>query len=123
MTFYVHSVPGRLRVKIPSIKGRPLLADMVQDVLEGLQGLENLEIKAVTGSVKVNYDPNALTCDDILTCLEKTGFFDRHAAQLTENATSKGSHQVSLAIGKALFSWIVGKTLEPRGLSFLAALI
>src|SRR5262249_45008419 len=52
-----HAIPGRVRLRIPSIKGQPDLAREIEKQLTGLTVVRRVEVSAVTGSVLVVYDP------------------------------------------------------------------
>jgi hypothetical protein len=52
-----HAIPGRIRLKIPSIKGEPGLALEVHKQLAALPVIRRVEVNPVTGSVLVLYDP------------------------------------------------------------------
>ena len=54
----VHQVPGRIRMKIPSAKGRPEELQSYKEVLSLIPGVEDVDINAVTGSVVLKYDPD-----------------------------------------------------------------
>ncbi len=53
----VHHVRGRIRLKIPSLKGNARLLDEIKQTIAGLHGVKEVEINAATGSVVVRYDP------------------------------------------------------------------
>jgi len=57
----VHAIPGRLRVKIPTLKGNEELARAIPEWLGGVPGIQRGEASALTGSVLVLYDPEHLT--------------------------------------------------------------
>lgn len=61
MMYYLHSVPGQLRMKSPFIKGNQRGASRVQKLLRGIPGIESRSVSTVTGSLVVYYDP-ALVC-------------------------------------------------------------
>ena len=52
-----HAIPGRVRLRVPGIKGQPVLAREIQQQLAGLPVVRRVEVSAVTGSVLVVYDP------------------------------------------------------------------
>jgi hypothetical protein len=52
-----HAIPGRVRLRIPGIKGQPALAREVQRQLAGLKVVRRVEVSPITGSVLVIYDP------------------------------------------------------------------
>jgi len=54
----VHFLPGRVRVKLPRLKGNASLAGEVERTLTALQGIRHVETSTTTGSVLVLYEPH-----------------------------------------------------------------
>jgi Heavy metal associated domain 2 len=52
-----HAIPGRIRLRIPAIKGEPGLSREVQRQLSALAVIRRVEVNPVTGSVLVLFDP------------------------------------------------------------------
>jgi Heavy metal associated domain 2 len=52
----VHFLPGRVRVKLPRLKGNASLAGEVERTLTALQGIRHVETSITTGSVLVLYE-------------------------------------------------------------------
>ena len=61
----VHSIPGRIRLKINNASKIPKEAAMYDKyVIEGikiLDGIDNIEFNYMTGSVLITYNPNKLS--------------------------------------------------------------
>lgn len=57
MTSYVHHLPGRLRVKLRSLKRNADYAAVLQTSLSALPGVRDVRINTLTGSLLVGYDP------------------------------------------------------------------
>src|SRR5215475_2765406 len=53
----VHFLPGRVRLKLPRLKGNASLAEEVERTLTALQGIRHVETSTTTGSVLVLYEP------------------------------------------------------------------
>jgi hypothetical protein len=123
MRYYVHHTPGRLRIKIPQIKHRPYRAKSVHDLLSGHGGLDRVEVNTATGSVVVYYNPEAISCDQILNLLKYNDLFDESQVMSEEEYRSRTSAKAGQALGKAVLGWAMGRVLDASGLSFLAALI
>jgi hypothetical protein len=123
MTYYVHQVPGRLRVKSPILKHQPFKCQRVVESLGGRCGIHQVRVNHLTGSVVVNYDPAEIDEERILNILEYDKLFDRSLA--VRNALQKdlATTRAGKALGRAAFSYIVGRALESNGLSLLAAFI
>jgi len=123
MTYYVHTVPGRLRIKIPQLKQRLHHARRLELLLSGLDGVEGTRVNTLTGSFTVYYDPKAVDSPKILRILRTHGYFDEKAAVIDDGRPRTAKEKVGAFVGRALFGWAVGKALEPTGLSFLSAFI
>jgi copper chaperone CopZ len=55
----IHHIPGRMRVKLPQMKGKSeALAKVKQSVCQ-MPGVTSVDTNTTTGSVLVNYDPKA----------------------------------------------------------------
>lgn len=123
MTYYLHSIPGRLRVKIPSVKGQADKANAVQSLLREMNGIESISANTVTGSVVVKYVPALLQSEQILSILKKNSLFDETSAVTMDLAVAEAGSKVGRALSKAFCGWAVGRALEGTSLSFLAVLI
>src|SRR5437870_10057613 len=53
----IHALPGRVRVRLPRLKGNTSLAGEVERTLTALQGIRHVEASTTTGSVLVLYEP------------------------------------------------------------------
>ncbi|MFH2067527.1 MAG: HMA2 domain-containing protein [Pseudomonadota bacterium] len=122
MEYYLHHVPGRLRVKIPNLKHQPGVAQDIQDLLN-LYGVNKIQIKQVTGSVVVQYDPDCIQHEQLLKVLTDNGYFDHARSATIDDHMRKASSRTAEKVGKVLFGWGVSKALEASGLPLLAALI
>jgi hypothetical protein len=60
----VHSLPGRVRVKLPGLTGNASLAGEVERTLAALEGVCHVETSTTTGSVLVLYEPRLLASLD-----------------------------------------------------------
>ena len=122
MTYYLHSVPGRLRVKIPHLRQRPAEAAAIREVLR-IDGIHEVKIKHLTGSVVVHYDSAQLSEGRIVQALETSGYFDRSRAISCDSQLQAASSKMAEKCGRAVFGWAVGRALEANGLGVLAAFI
>ena len=76
MSYYIHHVQGRLRVKSPFIKRSSSAAQEIKRLLGQIRGIESTEINTVTGSAVIFYEPKAVSSQEILETLEIAGYFD-----------------------------------------------
>ena len=95
MSYYIHDVPGRLRVKSPIIKRNRNVANEVERLMETVEGVDIININLATGSLLVNYNPKITKYHDIVNLLQANGYFDHSKAvtndQYIHNAASKVS--------------------------------
>ena len=123
MSYYIHSIPGRLRVKTPLVKGNQEKARDVEGLLNCCQGVDKASANPLTGSIVVNYDSTAVNDRSIINLLEDNGYFKSDRAltndQYIHGAASKAGHLV----WNAVFGSFVGLALEGTPLSFLSVLV
>src|SRR5439155_23671586 len=53
-----HATPGRVRVRIEALRGKPWLAREIERGVGGVRGVHGVEASTVTGSVVVHHDPH-----------------------------------------------------------------
>ena len=123
MSYYFHSVPGRLRVKIPILRGRPSSINAVEDLLSHLDGIERIKTNPLTCSFVINYDPDQLDSHRIMQLLIDHHYFDESNAITHDEHVQIAAAKAGLKVGKIILGWAVSKTLEAKGLSMLAAII
>ena len=123
MSHYVHYVPGRLRVRIPYLKGSSNAGREVEGLFEKLDGISSIGISELTGSVVLNYDTDKLDLEILLKILEDHGYFDKRTAVSYQQQWDSKVSRATNAVVKGMFSWAVGRALEANGLSLLAAFI
>ena len=122
MEYYVHHVPGRLRVRIPAIRHNPKKSDDIQCLL-GIHGVGNIKVNHLTGSVVVTFDTSLVTPQQLLELLKDKGYYDNSRVVTCDEKFQRASHIAATKVGRAMFGYAVGKALEASGLSLLAALI
>ena len=61
----IHALPGRVRVRLPRLKGNASLAVEVERALRALVGIRHVETSTTTGSVLVLYEPRLLESLDL----------------------------------------------------------
>ncbi len=77
---YIHSVPGRVRIKNDVLKGNSGVADEIRKALSTIRGIGTVDINLTTGSILIYYNPKVTNCEEITVFLEKSGVFDRSRA-------------------------------------------
>jgi hypothetical protein len=73
---YLHITEGRLRVKVPRVKGDELRARRLEQTInDDSAGILLVKANPTTGNVLVNFDPEAISHAQILETIEKAGYF------------------------------------------------
>ncbi len=123
MSYYVHSTPGRLRVKIPSVKGSPKFANDVEGILMTIEGIDSTAVNTLTGSVVINYDKKIVSSEAVLSILEKKGYFEIPKAVPNDRYLEEAVSKAGSVVGKAVLEVLLAKAFEGSALSLLTVLI
>jgi hypothetical protein len=123
MGCYIHDIPGRLRVRLPLVKGNPETAKDVGNILKSIEGIDSTAVNTTTGSVVINYNIKALNSEKILNTLNRNGYFDRSMVITNDKVIEETVSKVGSVVGKALIGMFLEKTFEGSMLSMLAVLI
>lgn len=123
MNYYIHNIPGRLRVKTPMVKRNRASARHVEGLMKQLRGISSTTVNTTTGSVVVMYDRKTISSDLILNTLENEGLFDSSKAISCDQYINKAASKAGQALGKILFGAFVEKAFEGSALSYVAVFI
>lgn len=83
----VHDIPGRLRLRLPPAASTSGL----EDVVDGLNGVQSSIWSPRTRSFLVRYDPNVLTSDDIVQAVAEHADLDLPASPGDSRADGTGA--------------------------------
>jgi copper chaperone CopZ len=122
MEYYVHYVPGRLRVRLPEIRRNAAKAAEVNCLLD-IYGVDHVKVNHLTGSVVVTFDPSLTDKDELLVLLKEKELFDGSRAITCDEKIQRASNKAASKFGRAIFGYAVGKALESSGFPLLAAFI
>ncbi|MFZ5906465.1 MAG: HMA2 domain-containing protein [Nitrospirota bacterium] len=123
MSYYMHKVPGRLRVKTPLIKGKEQTAKHVETFLRQVQGIVSIATNPLTGSITITYDEKKITADYLLTILQSRGIFDISKATTNDQYITSTATKAGNIVYKAVLGAVVESALEGSALSLLAVFI
>ena len=73
MKIYCHAVPGRLRVKLPGLKGSPREADRLAATVRHFPGVTEASANPTTGSLLVLFDARQTDHSALLDFLRERG--------------------------------------------------
>ena len=98
------SLPGRMRMRLPQPRRRESIAARVRSDLGHVEGVRNVLVNILTGSVLVLYDPDALDADELVDAARDADIVSDvgGAAEAVEEAPWP---EVS-ALGKQIVNWV-----------------
>ncbi len=73
-TSYVHALEGRLRIKIPKVKGAAGQAQEVERHLRQSAGVEYVSANPITGNVLILYNSRLIEQGEIISSLRESGY-------------------------------------------------
>jgi hypothetical protein len=123
MAYYFHEVPGRLRIKIPSLRRNAQLAQDLQDLINDLSGIKTITVNTVTGSMIVHHDPEVVTSNAILNYLAREKYIDVAGAISSQQSVEPALARVSQAASKVLLGLALDRALQGSPLAILTAFI
>jgi copper chaperone CopZ len=123
MAYYMHNVPGRLRVKSPVFKRNPNASDDLKKILSSVRGIATVDINPTTGSLLINYNHHIVKHDEIIHLLQRKGYFDASKAATNDEYLHRAASKAGSIIGRSIFGTFAGLALEGTPLAFLAVLI
>jgi|GEM_PF-212817 len=71
-----HYIRGRLRVKIPAIKGNVQTAEFMEKALSPITGMKSVSVNPLLGTVLLKFDEAALSPEIVITALSRCFNFD-----------------------------------------------
>ena len=75
MDYYYDYVPGRIRIRTPFIYRNQQNAASLDNALRSLEGITSVGTDALTGSALILFDENKIKHEQIVSFLEKQGYF------------------------------------------------
>jgi hypothetical protein len=76
MSHYVHSIPGRLRVRSRAFRKQPDKAETARSLLGNLAGVRSVDANAITGSLLIRYDEEIVNSARVLSALAAEGLIE-----------------------------------------------
>lgn len=123
MSYYLHELPGRLRIKIPSLKRNPQEALRLQGLIEDISGVESTATNAVTGSIVVKFDPATVSSRQIMDILNREGCIDLGELIKGQQRPDPGLSMAGTVASKALLGLAIEKVFAGSPFALLTALI
>ena len=101
MIYYMHHLPGRLRIRTPLVRNNRDAAAEVEDLLLTTAGVDDVTINLTTGSCLVKYNPTKAKHDDIISLLAMKGYLDQSKV-VTNDEYFEGIASTLLSVAAAL---------------------
>ncbi len=76
MEYYIHHVPGRIRIQTPFLRDKPQNVDVFTKNMRTINGIQSFKINTATGSALFLYDEKKINCEQLIGILEKYGYFN-----------------------------------------------
>ncbi len=122
MNYYIHTTPGRLRLKNPLFKNKST-HDHIKKLLSTIPGIATIDINSITGSLTIHYNASQIADKDIINTLQRNGYFDENKALSNDQYIQTAASKAGKVLGKAALGVFVDKALEGSALSLLSLLI
>ena len=123
MNYYIHNVPGRLRIKSPILKKNENALYEVRKTLGAINGIATVDVNLTTGSLLINYNHKVIKHDDIVNLLDRKGYFDKSKALTHDEYIHGAATKAGSFIGRSVLGSVLGTFLEGTPLALLAMLI
>ncbi|MCX8033760.1 MAG: hypothetical protein N3A00_00400 [Thermodesulfovibrio sp.] len=123
MRFYIHDIPGRLRIKSPLLKNNQKAEWELRKALSTLEGIGVVETNLITGSILINYNFKRINKNDIIRLLTNRGYFDPAKAVTNDEYIKKTFEKTGNFVVKSLVGTVVDSSLENTPLRFISVLI
>jgi copper chaperone CopZ len=123
MNYYVHDIAGRLRVRIPLMKGSQSHAIKVSGIVQSINCVKLVESNPITGSITVYYDSEMLASKTILEALENAGYFDADKFITIDQYISNAAKKASDKVSKKIMEQVAEQVLANSILACFSALV
>lgn len=123
MSYYIHQIPGRLRIKSPVVRRNEAVAVTVETFLKTIDGIRSVAVNTLTGSITIHYSPRVVTPEIVLEALKCKGYFDASKAKTHDQVIYSAASNVGFFLSKTVSGAALETAFEGSALSLIAALI
>lgn len=103
MLAHFHHVPGRLRVRVPRIKGSVAEARALEASLAVIKGVSGVESRDLTGSVIIHYDPQTVNLQTLMWRLGDNAIPITDAVNRAQALPAKLPQKIAGKVATAIF--------------------
>jgi copper chaperone CopZ len=119
-TDYIHALEGRLRIKVPEIKGSPVRAGELEKRVKWQPGIDYIKANPTTGNVLVYYDSEKIGQKRILKAMQESGYLQFSNSQAP---TPAGSQEAKTSIMENLVASVAQSIMEVALTRLVTAII
>jgi hypothetical protein len=127
MNQYVHHVPGRLRIRIPEVKGNSAEASSLERRIRAQRGVKSVQTSPLTGSVLVHYDPataSVSTLSQMMLCSAATEPMSRALPAAPQAGTNQRiGQQIAARVATTVVGHFMETAVERAAVALIAALL
>jgi hypothetical protein len=121
---YLHSTPGRMRIRIPDRRGDDGFSVQIERDLVQHPGVQQVQANPLTGSVLILFDPRCIDDRQILSELERIGLdSDLISSPQPPMTVTDLPVRIGAALGKELVKAALSQVVGNSPVSLLLALI
>ncbi len=111
---YLHSIEGRLRIKVPGVKRSPATAALIERQLGQLEAIREVRANPTTGNVLVLYEPGGMGPTRIIEELSSRGYLRGPRPTPARGAeVPHGRNAVLAVLPSALAEFLLEATFGP----------
>ena len=122
MATYLHVLEGRIRIKVPAVKGEPQKAAEVERQVGALNSSIEVKANPTTGNVLVLFDPVSISKDRILDLFRDIGCLTQEQGNTLARSTAS-SNQVAADASSAVVRRVIDIVLQVAIERLILALI
>jgi hypothetical protein len=132
VTQYVHHVPGRIRVRTAALKRDPHAAAAARTTFQGLDGVTDVRVNPVTGSLTVTYDHGRIATASLTAILRQRGYLAADVAVVPSAVPAvrpapryqmpSNHEEFAVTAAKFVFGMVMEKVAERSALALIGAL-
>ncbi len=119
-TDYIHALDGRLRIRVPEIKGSPVRAGELEKQVKWQPGIDYIKANPTTGNVLVYYDSEKIGQERILKAMQESGYLQFSNSQALNVA---GSNEAKTSIMENLVASVAQSIMEVALTRLVTAII
>jgi hypothetical protein len=101
---YIHTIKGRLRIKVRELKRSPAQARQVEALFQSVEGIQEVRANPITGNVLFLHDPERIAAREILALLIAAGYLRMRGDEEPARADTAGAFAVTFA---KLVCWLL----------------